>query len=152
MTWHTYSTAGEAADALVASFKRCVAAAEAGDPESSAKLALLRNLTRPIYFPDPNRKPARDPYEDSVVYYVENHGLIKIGTSCDVERRLYAIGGKVLATEPGSYGLERERHHQFTDSRVGRTEWFQPTPALRQHIAGLVTGGGRSPLPPPVTS
>lgn len=134
----TYSSMDETVAALVADFKRAVAAADAGDSECAAKLDSLRRLTAPIYNPALRRPPSRDPYEDSVVYYIENAGLVKIGTSYQVEQRAYAIGGKVLATEPGSYGLERERHHQFADSRVGRTEWFQPTPALRQHIAALL--------------
>lgn len=134
----TYNSTEETVAALVADFKRAVTAAEAGDSGCAARLDRLRRLTASLYNPALRPPPSRDPYEDSVVYYIENAGLIKIGTSYEVERRRNTIGGKVLATEPGSYGLERERHRQFAGSRVGRTEWFQPSPALRQHIAALL--------------
>ncbi len=140
MTGHSYRTDEEAVEEAVAVLTSAWRSATAEQKED------LRWL-----FNGPH-SPARDPYEDSVVYYVENHGLIKIGTSYEVERRARVLGGQLLATEPGSYDLERQRHCQFAGSRVGRTEWFQPTAALRRHIAGLAGGGGRSPLPPPATS
>lgn len=73
---------------------------------------------------------------ESVVYYVERQSRIKVGTTTDLPRRTSALGGQLVATEPGDRLLEGFRHQQFADLRcVG--EWFNPGPALVGHISFL---------------
>lgn len=43
----------------------------------------------------------------------------------------------VLAAEPGSYALERERHMQFVNERLSRREDFEPSERLLEHIADI---------------
>lgn len=73
----------------------------------------------------------------SVVYYLRFCCLVKIGTTTSIADRLKVIPHhELLATEPGSYDLERERHQQFAHLRdVG--EWFQAGPDLHAHIRTL---------------
>jgi hypothetical protein len=73
----------------------------------------------------------------AVVYYVHRGDRIKIGTTTVGEKRWKAHGGALLATEPGSFELERQRHERFAASRIGTSEWFQATPELLAWIATL---------------
>lgn len=74
-----------------------------------------------------------------VVYYVEwgKGDRVKIGTTVHLRQRLYRLkgdgGASLLAVEPGSYALERERHRQFAGARI-RGELFRRTGELEQHI------------------
>lgn len=86
---------------------------------------------------DKCRRPDHDWRDYEVVYYVERDGLIKIGTSYQPIQRTRQLRGELLATEPGSFKKERERHEQFATSRCGKTEWFVPTPELWDHIESL---------------
>lgn len=73
----------------------------------------------------------------SVVYYIEFPDYIKIGTTTCLERRVREFRltpDKVLATEPGNYGMETARHKQFKDLRMGKLENFRPDPRLLKHI------------------
>ncbi|MEQ6899265.1 GIY-YIG nuclease family protein [Microbacterium sp. KR10-403] len=81
----------------------------------------------------------RDPRTDGWVYYVSFGDRIKIGTSRDVAARLRNLyHDELLAIEPGSTIVERERHQQFSGLRVeGQREWFHDSPALREHIARI---------------
>lgn len=74
-----------------------------------------------------------------VVYYIKVGKYIKIGTSRDVDKRLnqYPPGSKLLATEPGGYWREDERHQQFAQYLAERKEWFTPGPELKAHIKNL---------------
>ena len=85
--------------------------------------------------------PSRRTYDRQtpVVYYILFNGLVKIGTTVNLKRRLTALPhDKVLATEPGSYHLEAERHSQFRSLRYKRTrEWFRYEGALKDHIESL---------------
>lgn len=78
--------------------------------------------------------------EDGVVYYVRRGSMIKIGTTVNMHKRMQAIlPDEVLATEPGSYSLEAQRHREFLDVRVhGQTEWFHASPALQTHVHTLI--------------
>lgn len=74
-----------------------------------------------------------------VVYYARVDGYIKIGTTLDVRTRMIQLRAEcVLATEPGSFELERRRHRQFRLSKapVG-TELFVETEELVAHIRSL---------------
>jgi len=85
--------------------------------------------------------------DQSVVYYIRLHGdRIKIGTTANMTLRLTSLRVRrdaVLATEPGSYDLERARHQQFadlryTDGKANRQlEDFAPAQVLLDHIAML---------------
>jgi hypothetical protein len=85
-----------------------------------------------------NYNPALHP-QPSVVYYVRFGDRIKIGTSSDVWTRITSIPcDRLLATEPGDYALERERHEQFKAFRLNRnSEWFRDCPEIRAHINAL---------------
>lgn len=76
--------------------------------------------------------------QQSLVYYILFGSRIKIGISTSLRSRLDSLprGVRVLATEPGGRDVERQRHSQFADCRVGG-EWFRPTRALLVHIANL---------------
>lgn len=86
----------------------------------------------------------------SLVYFIEREGLIKIGFSTNLKKRLKDISkgssmpdgmtiGPVtlLATEPGDRNLESRLHRRFDRSRVDNTEWFRPSKALRRYIEDL---------------
>lgn len=74
---------------------------------------------------------------EGVVYYLAFNGLIKIGTSTNVKSRISSLPhDELLATEPGSYELEKQRHRQFHHLRY-KGEWFNPGPELQAHITQL---------------
>jgi hypothetical protein len=85
--------------------------------------------------------------DQSVVYYIQlSADRIKIGTTTNMTMRLTGLHIRrdaVLATEPGSYDLERARHQQFadlryTDGKANRQlEDFEPGQVLLDHIAML---------------
>ena len=86
--------------------------------------------------------------EESVVYYLGDPDtqLVKIGTSTALRSRIQTISVcrprlLLLATEPGTYPLERRRHRQFKTLNQplsnGETEWFRKAPMLMDHIGDL---------------
>lgn len=79
--------------------------------------------------------------EGGVVYYARTGSIIKIGTTVNMHTRMAEIlPDEVLATEPGSYRLEAQRHRQFRKLRVpGRVEWFHAGPLLQEHVLSLRT-------------
>lgn len=79
--------------------------------------------------------------EGGVVYYVRRGSMIKIGTTINMHNRMATIlPDEVLATEPGSYRLEAERHRQFRKLRVsGQVEWFHAGPLLQEHVLSVRT-------------
>jgi hypothetical protein len=95
-------------------------------------------IKRPEPSPPPQPKPApKPPPATAVVYYLRFGDRVKIGTTTNLARRLSAIPhDEVLATEVGSFTLERERHGQFAADRV-IGEWFHMSPSLMEHIEGL---------------
>lgn len=80
-------------------------------------------------------KPRRErPY---VVYYMRIGNRVKIGTTSDIKRRLATINPEeLLATEPGGYDLEKQRHQQFNHLR-SHGEWFAYEDALKDHVQEL---------------
>jgi T5orf172 domain len=75
-----------------------------------------------------------------VVYYLRFGDRVKIGTTANPRQRLAAIWhDEVLAFERGDRRVERRRHAQFADDRLGG-EWFQLSPAVREHIAIVAAG------------
>lgn len=90
----------------------------------------------PIPMPPPRVQPAaREP----VVYYLRFGDRVKIGTTIDLTRRMQSIPyDELLATEPGSYDVEKQRHRQFHAARIyANREWFTLTDDLLAHIQGL---------------
>jgi hypothetical protein len=80
----------------------------------------------------------------SVVYYLRRNGLIKIGWSGALSRRMRDLQpDELLAVEPGCLHIETGRHHQFADHRLPNTgdgdEWFSPEPEVLAHIARMAT-------------
>ncbi len=72
----------------------------------------------------------------AVVYYAEAWGHIKIGTTLNVEARMVDLKATCLATEPGSYDVEKQRHHQFAHIRaIG--EYFHPSDDLTAHMEAI---------------
>lgn len=78
---------------------------------------------------------------EDLVYYILFGNRIKIGITSSLRSRLDSLprGLRVLATEPGGRAVERERHEQFADCRVGG-EWFRMTRPLLVHVANLALG------------
>jgi hypothetical protein len=81
-----------------------------------------------------------------VVYYLRLDDRVKIGTTFQPRQRFGAlrvgISGteEVLAFEPGDRAVERRRHAEFADERLGTSEWFALSPRLRAHIEVLADG------------
>jgi hypothetical protein len=118
------------------------AAALGATPTRETIIAAIESLGPQAQRPEPPPPPAPKPpprpvSPKAVVYYIRFGDRVKIGTTNRLTQRLYAIPhDEVLATEPGSYALERERHTQFREDRV-IGEWFQMSPRLMEHIKGL---------------
>lgn len=80
----------------------------------------------------------RSPDPRGVVYYIRRGDFIKIGTTTKFEARMRELRpDEILATEPGSYFLEAERHQLFKSQRVGQGEYFHPCPGLTAHMLRL---------------
>lgn len=78
--------------------------------------------------------------EQSQVYYVRIGDHVKIGYSVNLTQRLSGLRvspDAVLATEPGGWELEQQRHREFAAERVGRREDFNPSRRLLAHIDAI---------------
>jgi len=81
-----------------------------------------------------------------VVYYLRLDERVKIGTTYNPRQRFGALKAgvagteEVLAFELGDRTVERARHAEFADDRLGTSEWFALTPRIRAHIAVLADG------------
>lgn len=76
--------------------------------------------------------------DTSVVYYIIHGNRIKIGTSKNWRRRLVNLPhDRVLALEPGSNGVEKQRHRQFASIRFEGSEWFAEDDDLWDHIVNV---------------
>lgn len=75
----------------------------------------------------------------AVVYYARIGDYIKIGYSTRLRNRLSSLRvDQLLAYEPGSPELERQRHEEFATERIDRRrENFRPSDRLDAHIAAL---------------
>lgn len=74
-----------------------------------------------------------------VVYYARVGNHIKIGYSSNLTRRMrgYPPDTEILATEPGTRELEKERHMEFNHQLRMGNEWFAPSLDLLMHIESL---------------
>ena len=86
---------------------------------------------------DPDLPPPRI----DVVYYLRLDERVKIGTTFTPRQRFAALPhDEVLAFERGGRGLERQRHAEFADDRLGTSEWFALSPRIRAHVRALAGG------------
>ncbi|BDI22931.1 GIY-YIG nuclease family protein [Herbiconiux sp. L3-i23] len=77
-----------------------------------------------------------------VVYYLRYRDRVKIGTTANPRQRFAAIRfDSLLAFELGDRHREHERHLEFADARLERSEWFDLTPTLAKHIERLRSDG-----------
>lgn len=73
----------------------------------------------------------------SIVYYMRIGDRVKIGTTTNLKRRRAEINPEeLLATEPGWYDREEQRHLQFAHLRT-HGEWFRLEGELQDHIDEL---------------
>ena len=76
-----------------------------------------------------------------VVYYLRLGDRVKIGTTANPRQRFSALRHEeLLAFEPGDRTVERRRHREFADDRLGTSEWFALSPRLTAHIATVAAG------------
>lgn len=90
-------------------------------------------------FPD-NVRLNESKFKDApaVVYYIKHGDRIKIGTSQNWKHRITELPhDELLALEPGDRTKEQQRHREFADTRVRRTEWFTVSDDLVEHIASV---------------
>jgi hypothetical protein len=85
------------------------------------------------------RVEIRDAFNDlgSVVYFIRDDDLIKIGYTGDLRTRRRAFTSDltaILAVVPGGQELEGEIHERFVASLAKGKEWFRPTPDLIEYI------------------
>lgn len=90
-----------------------------------------------------NVKPVETRPRDHVVYFVQAEcGLIKIGTTADIEWRMKSLRGQspvpltLLATVPGRRTEEHEFHRRFAAHRL-HGEWFKRCPEIEAEIVRL---------------
>jgi hypothetical protein len=84
--------------------------------------------------------------EMGCVYYItwrRDDRFVKIGTTRTASQRFKDLNGptgdriRLLVAEPGSYAQEALRHEQFANLRKPRTELFEYTQEIVDHIAAL---------------
>lgn len=76
-----------------------------------------------------------------VVYYIRFDDRMKIGTSSNLRRRMSQLWhNELVALERGGRAREHARHVQFATWRLGRSEWFEISPELTEHLGALRAG------------
>lgn len=76
-----------------------------------------------------------------VVYYLRLDERVKIGTTFTPRQRFAVLPhDEVLAFERGGRTLERQRHAEFAEDRLGTSEWFALSPRIRAHVDALAAG------------
>lgn len=116
----------------------CSICGEGTVPGTPLCLPHLRVVVRLKVGADPVAHPRQpQPTHDPVVYYLRFGDRVKIGTTTNLRVRLADLPhDELLATEPGSFDVEKQRHRQFAAYRVNG-EWFHHCPAIAEHIATL---------------
>lgn len=90
------------------------------------------------------------PERAQVVYFLRRGGMVKIGTTTDLPRRVKAFQhtlADVVGVVPGGYPVERAWHQRFNHLRVsaaasGGTEWFTAADELLAAIASATAAAG----------
>lgn len=79
------------------------------------------------------------------VYYLRIDDTIKIGYAKNVTSRMraYPPSAKLLAVEPGTKKLERQRHGHFHAYLAHGREWFRPSAELTTWIDTLIDEYGK---------
>jgi hypothetical protein len=76
-----------------------------------------------------------------VVYYIRFDDRMKIGTSSNLRQRMSRLWhDELVALERGGRARERMRHAQFGQWRMGKSEWFELSPELLDHVGVLSAG------------
>ena len=70
------------------------------------------------------------------VYFAERDGLIKIGTSTQVDIRCKTLKARLLGVVPGSYAKEAEMHKRFALDHM-HGEWYSDSTPIREFVATL---------------
>ena len=70
------------------------------------------------------------------IYYVKSDGLIKIGWTSNLAKRMrqYAPNSQLLATHPGTRADEQRLHKRFAVHRSHGREWYPLAPVILHHI------------------
>lgn len=106
--------------------------------ETERMLAAAAELVRVDRSPDAPKT--------GVVYYAElRPGIVKIGTTLNLPMRMSSLHippASVIAAEPGTYDVEKQRHRQFAHLRIGQREDFRVDDELRAHVEALATEHG----------
>lgn len=93
-----------------------------------------RILGKPQPRTDRTRRNVRT--TQGTIYFAQADGLIKIGYTIDLRRRMATLGHEVLATTQGTMEDEKALHHRFGEYWE-RGEYFRPGPLLIAHIDTL---------------
>ena len=109
------------------------------------EIARLRKQVAELQNPTA-REPRKRPTEGSV-YFLRVGGLIKIGWTSDLERRMreYQPDSRLLAVFPGTVKNEKALHRKFSHLMTHGREWFPIAPQIEEEIARVVAEFG----PPP---
>lgn len=95
-----------------------------GDPTAQALAAIA---------PAPTTKAA-DPRSTGSIYFVQFGDRIKIGFTTNMKQRMKVIPkDQILATTPGSLGVERRIHNRFAHLRI-TGEWFRADKELLDYV------------------
>jgi hypothetical protein len=111
------------------------------ESRDTALEARTRALSHPATARDYIGRPLPLPPSDSPlrVYFMERHGLIKIGITKNVIQRRKELAAKLLTHIPGSRELEQALHHRF-GLYWSHGEWFFPGDGLLAFIESLNEG------------
>ena len=108
--------------------------------DETRRWAVQADVMAPTTVPERDQGLKKRLQDQAVVYYIQFGPGIKIGTTTNMKQRLNSFAlpeSAVLATEPGSYDLERSRHEFFADTRIPNTEIFTESPKIRKHIEAV---------------
>lgn len=102
--------------------------------DEKAKVRMLTGRPEPADATT-DARPQTKPPRAGTVYYLELNGLIKIGWTSDLQRRMKDYTpGSLLAAQPGTRADEKRIHRMFAAHRTHGAEWYAPVPSIRHHI------------------
>lgn len=80
-----------------------------------------------------------------LVYFIRNGNRMKIGTTTELKRRIRTLAlreANVALLVNGDQRRERAYHKQFTEHRIGNTEWFAYEGTLADYVHEQITQKG----------